>query len=130
MKISVSGKKLLIILVITLAITIGIAFARGLVHAQGRDVLRCLSDAFFVGGALTTLVGGLLWCADNGVADGFTYGASRLFRRRGAHYEENKETFSEYRERKHAKKIRISEFLICGGAFLLLSVLVLIPYWV
>ena len=130
MKISVSGKKLLIVLAITLAISIGIAFARGIVHAEGNDVLRCLSDAFFVGGALITLTGGLLWCADNGVADGLTYGASRIFKRRGVHYEEKKETFSEYRERKHAKKIRIAEFFISGGSFLLLSVLILIPYWV
>ena len=79
----ISGKKLLIILAIACAIAIGIAFARGIAQAEGQDVLRCLSDAFFVSGALILLSGGLVWCADNGVADGLTYGVSRLFRRRG-----------------------------------------------
>lgn len=127
MKIAV--KKLLIILAAATAIAIGIAFARGIAQAEGKDVLRCLSDAFFVSGALVLLSGGLVWCADNGVADGLTYGASRLFRRRGVHYEEHRETYSEYRERKHTKKLRIAEFLIGGGIYLLLSVLILIPYW-
>ena len=67
MKIAV--KKLLIILAAATAIAIGIAFARGIVQAEGKDVLRCLSDAFFVSGALVLLSGGLVWCADNGVAD-------------------------------------------------------------
>ena len=124
----ISGKKLLIILAIACAIAIGIAFARGIAQAEGKDVLRCLSDAFFVSGALILLSGGLVWCADNGVADGLTYGVSRLFRRRGVHYEEKRETYSEYRERKHAKKLKVAEFILAGGIFVLLSILTLIPY--
>ena len=125
----ISGKKLLIILGIACAITIGIAFARGILQAEGKDVLRCLSDAFFVSGALILLSGGLVWCADNGVADGLTYGAGRIFKRRGVHYEEKRETFSEYRERKHAKKLKVAEFILAGGVFILLSMLILVPYW-
>ena len=125
----ISGKKMLIVLAIACAIAIGVAFARGILNAEGKDVLRCLSDAFFVSGALIILSGGLVWCADNGVADGLTYGASRLFKRRGVHYEENRESYSEYKERKHAKKLKVAEFILAGGVFLLLSILTLIPYW-
>ena len=125
----ISGKKMLIVLAIACAIAIGVAFARGILNAEGKDVLRCLSDAFFVSGALILFSGVIVWCADNGVADGLTYGASRLFKRRGVHYEENRESYSEYKERKHAKKLKVAEFILAGGVFLLLSILTLIPYW-
>ena len=125
----ISGRKMLIILAIACAIAIGTAFSRGIVHAEGKDVLRCLSDAFFVSGALILFSGIIVWCADNGVADGLTYGASRIFKRRGVHYEEKRESYSEYKERKHAKKLKVAEFILAGGIFILLSILTLIPYW-
>ena len=125
----INGRKLILLLCITLAAAIAVLFLRGVLKAEGpKDILRCASDACFVSGVVMGVVGGLIWTADQGVADGLTYGFSRFFTRRGPGYEDRRESFSEYKERKHSKKIRVAEFLISGGVFIALALLLLIPY--
>ena len=125
----INGRKLILLLGITFAAAVGILFLRGVVKAQGpKDVLRCASDACFVSGVIMAVIGGLIWTADQGVADGLTYGFSRFFTRRGPGYEDRRESYSEYRERKHSKKIRVAEFLVSGGVFIGLALVLMIPY--
>ena len=125
----INGRKLILLFGITLAAAVAVLFLRGVVKAQGpKDVLRCASDACFVSGVVMAVIGGLVWTADQGVADGLTYGFSRFFTRRGPGYEDRRESYSEYRERKHAKKLHVAEFLISGGVFIALALLLLIPY--
>ena len=101
---TLSGKKLAVLAGISAAIVVAVSFFRGIAHAEGRDVLRCLCDGFFVGGALVLIAGTLVWTADQGVADGLGYSVSRFFRRRGPNYDDRRETYSEYKERKHYRK--------------------------
>ncbi|MBO4410320.1 MAG: DUF3899 domain-containing protein [Spirochaetales bacterium] len=125
----INGRKLVVLLIISAALFTGTAFLRGVLKAESsRDVVRCLSDAAFVAGVVMSVAGGLMWTADQGVADGLGYGVSRIFRKRGRNFEENNESYSEYRERKHSKKIRVAEFIICGGIFIVLALVLLIPY--
>jgi len=125
----INRNKLIVLIIISAALAAGVLFLRGVLKAEGpRDVLRCASDACFVSGVIMAVAGGLMWTADQGVADGLTYGFSRFFTRRGPGYEDRRESYSEYRERKHAKKIRVAEFLISGGIFIALALLLLIPY--
>lgn len=125
---TLSGKKVAILVGISLAIVIAVAFLRGIAQAEGRDVLRCLCDGFFVGGALLLIAGTLVWTADQGVADGLGYSVSRFFRRRGPNYDDRRETYSEYKERKHSKKVHVAEFFICGGSLLAVSIILMIIY--
>ena len=125
---TISKKKISILAIISAAIVIAVAFLRGIVGAEGKDVLRCLCDAFFVGGALIVIAGSLVGTADQGVADGLGYGVSRFFRRRGTNYDEKRETYSEYKERKHSKKVQVAEFFICGGTLLLVSLILMLIY--
>ena len=125
----INGRKLILLLCISLAAAVAVLFLRGVLKAEGpRDILRCASDACFVSGVVMGVIGGLVWTADQGVADGLTYGFSRFFTLRGPGYEDRRESFSEYRERKHSKKTRVAEFLISGGVFIALALLLLIPY--
>lgn len=125
----INGRKLVVLLIISAALFTGAVFLRGVLKAEGAaDVLRCFSDAAFVAGVVMLVAGGLMWTADQGVADGLGYGASLIFRKRGRNFEENRESYSEYKERKHTKKIRVAEFIICGGVFIALALALLIPY--
>ncbi len=125
---TLSGKKLAVLAGISAAIVVAVSFFRGIAHAEGRDVLRCLCDGFFVGGALILIAGTLVWTADQGVADGLGYSVSRFFRRRGPNYDDRRETYSEYKERKHSKKVHVAEFFICGGILLVVSIILMIIY--
>ena len=125
---TLSGKKLAVLAGISAAIVVAVSFFRGIAHAEGRDVLRCLCDGLFVGGALFLIAGTLVWTADQGVADGLGYSVSRFFRRRGPNYDDRRETYSEYKERKHSRKVHIAEFFICGGILLAVSIILMIIY--
>ena len=125
----VNRKKLLILILVATAVFTAVLFVRGVVNSSGaKDMFRCASDAAFVSGVAMLVVGGLMWTADQGVADGVTYGVSKLFKRRSLDYEDKKESYSEYKERKHAKKINVAEFFICGGIYVALALILLIPY--
>ena len=125
---TLSGKKLAVLAGISAAIVVAVSFFRGIAHAEGNDVLRCLCDGFFVGGALILIAGTLVWTADQGVADGLGYSLSRFFRRRGPNYDDRRETYSEYKERKHSRKVHVAEFFICGGILLAVSIILMIIY--
>ncbi len=125
---TLSGKKMAVLAGISAAIVVAVSFLRGIAHAEGRDVLRCLCDGFFVGGARILIAGALVCTADQGVADGLGYSVSRFFRRRGPNYDDRRETYSEYKERKHSKKVHVAEFFICGGSLLAVSIILMIIY--
>ncbi len=125
----IDRKKLLVLCIISAAVFVAVLFLRGVTGAQGaRDVLRCASDAAFVAGTIMLVTGGLMWTADQGVADGLTYGVGRFFKRRGVNYEDRRESYSEYKERKHSKKIKVAEFFISGAIFVVIALILLIPY--
>lgn len=125
-----SYKRALVCLAIQIVIFIAVIFSRGIVSAQStKDVLMCICDGFFTSGGLMLVAGGLAWTNGQGVSDGMTYSVSRFFKRRGPGYEENRrESFSEYRERKHANKPKVMEMLICGALFVAIAAIILIPY--
>lgn len=126
----ISWKRFAICIGIQSIISVGTFFSRGIVSAQTtKDILRCLNDGFFLGGALMVLSSGLVWTAGQGVADGLTYSIGRFFGRRGPGYEENRrEDYAHYKERKHAKKPQILEMLLAGILYVAVAVVLLIPY--
>lgn len=129
MKIKINWKKFGICCAVAAAVAVGTAFARGIAGTEdAKTFFMFLSDAFFVSGDMMLIAGGLVWTADRGVADGLGYGMSRLFRRHGTKFEEKQETYSEYRERKHAKKTQVLEIILCGILMLSAALILLLPY--
>ena len=99
-------------------------------YDDGKQVLRILSDAFFVPGVILAGVG-LLIFASNGVAfDMLSYAFIRfcdLFRRdvRNKKYKD----FYEYREAKKDKKRGMAFMMIVGVIFIALAGIMLIAYY-
>ena len=129
MQIKVNKTKLLICFGVSAVITIAVLLIKGVFSAETtKEMVMILSDAFFLGGALILVVAGLVWASDNGVSDGIGYSFSKLFNLRKRDYEEHKESYSEYKDRKHAKKSSVIEFLISGVSFVFISVVFLLIY--
>ena len=129
MQIKVNKTKLLICFGVSAVITLAVLLIKGVFSAETtKEMVMILSDAFFLGGALILVVAGLVWASDNGVSDGIGYSFSKLFNLRKRDYEEHKESYSEYKDRKHAKKSSVIEFLISGVSFVFISVVFLLIY--
>ena len=111
-------------------ITLVLLILRGAFIAESNlDAVRLTCDAFFVSGAFLLLAGALIWVLDNGVTDGITYSAKKIFDLRRKDYEDNhRETYSEYKERKHKNKGTVLEFLLAGGCYFLISLVLLFIY--
>ncbi len=111
-------------------ITLVLLVIRGAFTAKSNvDAVRLTCDAFFVAGAFLLLAGALIWVLDNGVTDGITYSAKKIFDLRRKDYEDNRrESYSEYKERKHKNKGTVLEFLIAGGGYFLVSIVLLFVY--
>lgn len=126
----VSGKRFLVCIAVCLVLSVVLMFVRGIARADSvRTALLCLSDAFFVPGALMILAGALVWVNSKGVADGLGYSVGRFFSRRGPGYEENRrESYSEYKERRHSKKPCVAEMLLTGLAFTAVSVVLTLVF--
>ena len=129
MQIKINKTKLLISFGVCAVITIAVLLIKGVFSAETtKDTVMILSDAFFLGGTMLLVVAGLVWASDNGVSDGIGYSFSKLFNLRKKDYEEHKESYSEYKERKHGKKSSVIEFLISGAGFVVISVIFFVIY--
>ena len=125
----INNIKLLICFGVGLVIATALLLIKGVFSAEtAKETFMILSDAFFVGGALLLVTAGLVWASDNGVSDGIGYSFSKLFNLRKRDYEEHKETYSEYKDRKHARKSSVVEFLISGVCFVAISIVFLVIY--
>lgn len=129
MQIKINKTKLYICFGVSLAITIAVLVIKGIFSSTTvKETAMILSDSFFLGGALILVVAGLVWASDHGVSDGIGYSFSKLFSLRKRDYEEKKESYSEYKDRKHARKSSVIEFLISGLSFVLISIIFLLIY--
>ena len=121
--------KFLICFGVGLVVAVALLFIKGVFSAEtAKETFMILSDAFFFAGAMLLIVAGLVWASDNGVSDGIGYSFSKLFNLRKRDYEDHKESYSEYKERKHTKKSSIVEFLISGMNFVAISVVFFVIY--
>lgn len=127
---SFSFKRFFICMGIQAPIALGASFARGLAVANSaKAVLMSLCDGFFLSGALMLFAAGLAWTFGEGVGDGLSYSVQRFFTRRGSGYEENRrESYADYKERKHAKKPHVLEMLLSAVPFLFVAAILLLQY--
>lgn len=127
---AIKAKKLLVCFAVGAVITLALLLAKGVFDTQdAKDTVRIVCDAFFAAGAILLVAGALVWTFDNGITDGLTYSARTMLNLRKKDYENNeRESYSAYRERKHRNKGTVKEFLISGGVYLVVSVVLLLVY--
>ena len=127
---AIKAKKLLVCFAVGAVIALALLFAKGVFDTQdAKDTARIVCDAFFAAGAILLVAGALVWTFDNGITDGLTYSARTMLNLRKKDYETNeRESYSAYRKRKHKNKGTVKEFLISGGVYLVVSVVLLLVY--
>lgn len=99
-------------------------------YDDGKQVMRILSDAFFVPGVILAGVGLLIFASNGGAFDMLSYAFIRFFDlfRRDVRNKKYKD-FYEYREAKKDKKRGMAFMLIVGVIFIALAGIMLIAYY-
>ena len=99
-------------------------------YDDGKQVLRILSDAFFVPGVILAGVGLLIFASNGGAFDMLSYAFIRFFDlfRRDVRNKKYKD-FYEYREAKKDKKRGMAFMPIVGVIFIALAGIMLIAYY-
>ena len=126
---NLNRKKLLILAGVGLALVLLVIFTQGIVRSAGlKDVLRHLCDGFFVAGALLLGTGGLVWGHAGGVTDGLGFSVKTLLSLKWSAFGDYKEGFAEYRKRREAKNGDPKPYLLAGGAYFVVSLLLFLGY--
>ena len=121
-------KKYLIDLGIGMLLALGLCAALGLFAAEAApDVLRILSDGFFVPGAIFLCLGGLTFTRNGGVMDGLGFTFKTALARIRADYETAHMTFAEYRAERESKATSPMPSVLAGLTHLAIA---LILFWI
>ena len=123
-------KKVLITTGIGLVLAFGLSALQGVFSAEDlKDTMRILSDGFFVVGMLILAYGGLVWTSNGGVWDGLVYSAKTVFGRSlKKNWEQEKQSFAEYREEREKKATSPAVPLLSGLVILVIAVVFLAVY--
>jgi len=122
-------KKFLIDLGIGLVLAVALAFMMGISQGEGAaDVLRILSDAFFVSAAAFLVTGGITFTVNGGVMDGLGFAAKTGIARIRRDFETSKQTFAEYREERESKAKSPKSSLLAGAVLLMIALGLLMAY--
>ncbi len=119
---------------IALGVGAAIALAVALVHrSSGVSPLRLACDGCFAAGVLVGGAGCLMLSAGEGVFDIFGYGISFVL---NLHWsgifhmteERRRESYADYKQRRHASPAKPGGVLLAGGFYLLLAAVLLVIY--
>lgn len=107
-----------------------VAWLRGIFTAEDvLSVIKCLCDGFFVAAVLLGGIGLLSWCSNEGAFDMLSYSMSTLWRVTFARKEGwKKESYGDYKDRKHEKSREFSYFLWVALVYLVLSIGLTVAY--
>ena len=130
MKPGIKWRNVLIGAAVSAVITLGILTIRGYLQLEDyNEKMAALSDGFFVPGVLFLGFGLLVFIADDGFFDIFSYGMLKLvtsIRGRRRKEEDGPKDFYEYREAKHGtKKGPFTHLFFIGALDIALAVLFL-----
>ena len=122
-------KKFLIDLGIGLAVAAVISFLMGVSSGEETsDILRILSDAFFVAAAIFLVTGGLTFTVNGGVMDGLGFATKTGIARIKRDFETSKQSFVEYREERERKAKSPVASLLAGAVLLVIAIVLLKAY--
>lgn len=86
---------------------------------KGHELKICYVDAFSVGGAVSVLLGLLIWVASTGAFDTFGYGFSTF--RSGRKYKDLYEYTTYKRDKRSRQGKTFLPFILMGGVFLAIA---------
>ena len=122
-------KKFLIDLGIGLAVAAVISFLMGVSSGEEMaDILRILSDAFFVAAAIFLVTGGLTFTVNGGVMDGLGFATKTGIARIKRDFETSKQSFAQYREERESKAKSPAASLLAGAVLLVIALILLMVY--
>ncbi len=87
--------------------------------------VEAFCNSFFLVGFLMIGLGGLIWCASQGIFNGLTYSFTLIFQRRSSAFERRK-SYREYCQEKAKKKPVFVHMLIIGGVLVFISIVLLV----
>lgn len=124
--------KYLITFAVASVICVLALWARGLFSASSAvEIMRCLSDGFFIAGFLVGGYGLLVVCSNGGAFDILAYGLICFFNLFRKNVSDRKaKTFYEYRKAKSEKRHSFLYLLVVGLAFILAAVLFVVLFYV
>ena len=122
-------KKFLIDLGIGLVLAVALSFLMGVPEGEGvADVLRILSDAFFVSAAAFLVTGGITFTVNGGVMDGLGFATKTGIARIKRDFETSKQSFAQYREERESKAKSPAASLLAGAVLLVIALILLMVY--
>lgn len=126
---SKSGIRFLVDSVIGLVVAVVVWWIEGLFQAEtALDVLRILSDGFFVAGMLFLAMGGLKWTTNGGVMDGLGFTFKTGLARIRSDYETAHMSFREYREARQEKATSPKSSLLAGTLHIAIAAVLYLVY--
>lgn len=125
-----SLKKFLLDTGIGLIIAFGLCCTMGLFTAESTvDILRILSDGFFLVGALLLAIGGLTFTSNEGAFDGLFYTFKTQINRMRRDYESRRQSFAQYREEREKKNRSPKESLLAGLVVISVGLIFMVACW-
>ena len=124
-----SMKKFLTDTGIGLLIAVLVWIAEGLFRAgTAQDVLRILSDGFFVAGLLFLGMAGLTWAKNGGAMDGLGYTIKIAIARIRPDYDDARMTFAQYREEREKKASSPKSAVLAGLVHMAIAIVLTVAY--
>lgn len=122
--------KYLIPILICALVTVLILVERGAFVKSGQDLMKDLSDAFFVPGIVMLCFGVLVFATNGGTFDMLAFGVIKMFDLFKKDLTKVKyRTFYDYRKAQNEKKRSFLHLIIIGAGFLIVGVVFLIVYY-
>ena len=113
-------------------IAVAVVFLRGVLDADNaREIMRCLSDGFFVAGVISLACGGFAFAGNKGILDAFAYTIRKIWvsLHRKEYRDSHKMTYEEYKDKKAKKSKPIAYFFVVGGVFVAIGVVFTILFY-
>lgn len=124
------AKKFCVLIAIGLAFALLMSFWSDLYGAKdATTVFKILCDCFTVPAILYLGFGLLLWSGNEGTFDMLGYGVKSFFGMFSHKSRQEKESFYDYRQRKHAQQKVFAEYLWAGLVFLAIALILLFVYY-
>lgn len=125
-----SLKKFLLDTGIGLVVAFILCCTMGLFTAESTvDILRILSDGYFLVGALLLAVGGLTFTSNEGAFDGLFYTFKTQINRMRRDYESRRQSFAQYREEREKKNKSPKESLLAGLVVISVGLIFMVACW-
>ncbi len=122
--------KYLIPILICALVTVLILVGRDAFVKSGQDLMKDLSDAFFVPGIVMLCFGVLVFATNGGTFDMLAFGVIKMFDLFKKDLTKVKyRTFYDYRKAQNEKKRSFLHLIIIGAGFLIVGVVFLIVYY-